>query len=390
MNDYVLLTGATGLLGRYLLRDLALADVSVAALVRGSRRANPQQRIESIMRMWEQELGRSLPRPVVLEGNLCDPMMGLDEDDLAWVRDNCDSLLHNAASLAFVSANGRDSEPWRSNVGGMRNALDVCERTGIRDFHHISTAYVCGLRSGTILEDELDVGQEFGNDYERSKIEAEKLVRSAGFLAPPTVYRPAIIVGDSETGFTTTFHGFYALLKLVHTLIKCDASVANQMKDAKERAPTRLTLTGEELKNLVPVNWVSAVITAIYCNREHHGQTFHLTQPQPVTIRLLQDVMEDTIDYRNTVFCGPIPLTNPTVVEQLFYEHSKTYASYWRDEPTFDTSHTRAAVPHLPCPKVDRSLLLMLANWAIENEFRFKDAPIPEFSETRLDVAAAN
>ena len=390
MNEYVLLTGATGLLGRYLLRDLALAEVPVAALVRGSRKASPEQRVESIMRMWEADLGKSLPRPVVMSGDLCEPLMGLGTDELGWIRDNCDSLLHNAASLTFQSANGRDTEPWRSNVGGTQNALDICEQTGIRDFHHVSTAYVCGLRGGVIRENELDVGQEVGNDYEQSKIEAEKLVRSADFLAPPTVYRPAIIVGDSKTGFTTTFHGFYALLKLVHTLIKCDASIADQMKDAEQREPTRLTLSGEESKNLVPVDWVSAVITEIYCNREQHGKTFHLTQPQPVTSKLLQDVLEDTIDYRNTVFCGPQPLKNPTVIEQLFYEHLKTYASYWRDDPTFDSSQTQAAVPHLPCPKVDHKLLLMLANWAIDNEFRFRDTPVPDVSPAPVDAAAAN
>lgn len=384
MNEYVLLTGATGLLGRYLLRDLTLAGVPVAALVRGSRRARPPQRVESILRMWERESGGSLARPVVLEGDICEPLMGLSEDDLDWVRGNCDSLLHNAASLTFQSANGRDTEPWRSNVGGMQNALDVCAQSGIRDFHHVSTAYVCGLRRGVVREDELDVGQELGNDYEQSKIEAEKLVRSAAFLAPPTIYRPAIIVGDSQTGFTTTFHGFYALLKLVHTLIKCDESIADQMKDAEHRDPTRLTLTGKESKNLVPVDWVSAVITDIYCNRAQHGQTFHLTQPEPVTSKLLQDVLEDTIDYRNTVFCGPQPLKNPTIVEQLFYEHLKTYASYWRDDPAFDASHTRAAAPHLPCPKVDKALLLMLANWAIDHEFRFKDALVREVSPTAV------
>ena len=41
---------------------------------------------------------------------------------------------------------------------------------------------------------------------------------AADFLDRPTIYRPSIIVGDSQTGYTTTYHGFYAPLKLAHTM----------------------------------------------------------------------------------------------------------------------------------------------------------------------------
>ena len=98
--------------------------------------------------------------------------------------------------------------------------LELCRDLGIRQFHHVSTAYVCGLRSDRCREAELDVGQIFGNDYERSKLEAETMVRQAAYLDRPTIFRPAIIVGDSESGYTSTFHGFYALLKLAHTLAR--------------------------------------------------------------------------------------------------------------------------------------------------------------------------
>ena len=159
-----------------------------------------------------------LPRPVVIEGDLLSKGLGLEGADVRWLSRHCTSVIHNAASLSFHSRE-RDDEPWLSNVTGTRQVLDLCRRTGIRQFHHVSTAYVCGLRNGRILESELDAAQEFGNDYERSKIEAERMVRDADFLSPVTVYRPSIIVGDSRTGRTTTYHGFYALLRLAHTLV---------------------------------------------------------------------------------------------------------------------------------------------------------------------------
>ncbi len=186
---YVLLTGVTGLVGRYLVRDLLQANVRLAVLVRPSRRQTARQRMETLLAEWEEELGHSLPRPVVLEGDISEPDLGLDPAALRWISEHCDSIIHNAASLQFV-ATSKESEPWRSNVQGVKHVLDVCQQAGIRQFHHVSTAYVCGLREGLILESELDVGQTLSNDYEQSKVEAEKLVRSAPFIDSLTVYRP--------------------------------------------------------------------------------------------------------------------------------------------------------------------------------------------------------
>ena len=114
---HLLLTGATGLLGRYLMRDLMEKGIPLAVLVRPSRRKSPAIRIEAAMRVWEQQLGRKLPRPVVLEGDISLPDFGLSPEQIKWAAENCDGMLHNAASLSFVTT-GRDAEPWKSNVGG--------------------------------------------------------------------------------------------------------------------------------------------------------------------------------------------------------------------------------------------------------------------------------
>jgi nucleoside-diphosphate-sugar epimerase len=369
MNYHILLTGATGLLGRYLLRDLLLADTSVAVLVRRGRRQNAAERVEAMMLSWESMLGRELPRPHVLEGDLTKPNLGLEDDEVAWVEQNCDSVLHNAASLTFISSDP-EGEPWISNVTGTQNVLDVCEKTGIKDFHHVSTSYVCGLRDGDVFENELDEGQEWGNDYERSKVQAETLVRNAKFLSPPTFYRPAIIVGDSQTGFTTSFHGFYATLHLTYTLKK---SMNAEMGHDPSK-PTRITLDGNECKNFVPVDWVSAVTTHVVTNREFHGQTYHLTPETSVSATEVKQVLDLAIGFEGSVFHGAgKPVDDPSEIEQLFYEHIRVYNSYWRDDPRFDGTNTRQAAPHLPCPTLDFEMLLMMANKAIEMDFRWKD-----------------
>ena len=373
MNYHILLTGATGLLGRYLLRDLMLADVSVAVVVRSSRRQSAEDRIEGLMGTWEDALQRMMPRPYVLEGDITEPFFGLDATARHWVDENCDSILHNAASLSFV-ATSEDGEPYRSNIKGVQNALDLCQETGIRDFHHVSTAYVAGLRTGRIMESELDLGQQMGNPYEESKMTAEKLVRAAEFLSPPTIFRPAIIVGDSKTGFTSTFHGFYACLELAHTLVGSIGMIGTDVEGQKK---IRISLDGTETKNFIPVDWVSEVITSIVTQPQHHGQTYHLTPRERITSLMIRDVLEKSHGFNGAELSGyGLPIDHPDEIERLFYEHIRVYNSYWRDDPEFDTTNLQTACPHLPCPTMNEELLMMLSNEALEMDFRWKDKPV--------------
>jgi thioester reductase-like protein len=102
MAGYCLLTGATGLVGRYLLRDLLLRGIPVAVLIRSRDGGAPAKRLEEILRYWDREAGRPLPRTIYcLEGDITLPGLGLDEDDRRWVARHCDRILHNAASLTF-------------------------------------------------------------------------------------------------------------------------------------------------------------------------------------------------------------------------------------------------------------------------------------------------
>ena len=167
LGRYLLLTGATGLLGRYLVRDLLLAGVPLAVLVRRNRKQTAQQRVDGLLTTWENRFGQPLPRPVVFEGDITKPSLGLNKEDLKWIDQNVDSVLNNAASLSFESGD-RNAEPWLSNVDALQTMFHVCDQASVRSIYHVSTAYVCGLRQGRIYESELLAQQEFGNDYERS------------------------------------------------------------------------------------------------------------------------------------------------------------------------------------------------------------------------------
>jgi thioester reductase-like protein len=337
----------------------------MAVLVRPAGTEAATQRIDALLARWENETGHALPRPVVFEGDLCRTDLGLSTSDQQWLRRHCRAVVHSAAKLTFYGTDRR-REPWLSNVEGTQQVLELCRRCGIRQFHYVSTAYVCGLREGRILETELDVGQEMGNDYERSKVQAEQLVRSADLGYPPTIYRPSILIGDSQTGYTSTFHGFYAMVHLVHTL----ASQVVRGSITPTLLLETLGLEGHERKNYVPVDWVSTIITHLLSRPSHHGRTYHLTAGESTPLAVSSQVIQDAVE-KYSPLADPADLTNRDAAwfVEMFRGQAEIYRAYWRDDPQFDRTHTVAAAAHLPCPSVDYKMLMHMARFAIQTNF---------------------
>lgn len=362
--DYLLLTGCTGLVGRYLLRDLLQAGARVAVLARNGRSEPALDRVEAVMDYWEQLAGRALPRPVVLAAELCEPDLGLSASDEAWIARRCRSIVHCAASMTFRE--DRRGEPFRTNVGGTQHVLDLCRRTGLRDFHHVSTAYICGLRSGRILETQADEGQTLGNVYEESKLKAELLIRQAAHLDRVTVYRPASVVGDSRSGYVTNYHGFYLPLQLAYSM-----SGTLPVVQMTERFSQRLGLTGAEGKNLVPVDWLAAAISHLVLRREHHGKTYHLAAAQPVLVSDIQQAIQQAlVSGSDKPQAAPLSEQQLQSYESLFHDYMLIYRSHWRDDPQFDLTNTRQALPHLPSPVIDRDMLLRIALYPVKHKFQ--------------------
>lgn len=354
MTRYTMLTGGTGLVGRYLVRDLLLEGHSLALLIRPTSKQSIVDRVEEILQFWEAQLNRPLPRPVLLDGDVCREGLGLSADDHAWVEQHVDRLIHNAASLTFHGAD-RSGEPWRTNLHGTLHVLDFCRTTGIRNFHYVSTAYVAGARTGTIDEADLDCGQTFRNEYEESKFLAEKAVRSAPFLDQLTVYRPAVIAGDSTTGYTSTYHGLYMYLQLI--------AVINRNTEPDEHGVRhtnmRLNMTGDEPRNIVPVDWVSEAITSIFGNPDLHGKTYHLSPVHRLTPR---EIIEAGYRYFNSTgveYCGAELTIDQAVsaAERAAHENKSMYEAYEHSDPVFDTTNLQRALPDTPCPVIDQAML---------------------------------
>ena len=155
------------------------------------------------------------------------------------------------------------------NVEGTRHVLRFLDGArGLRRLHYVSTAYVSGTATGVFRETDLDVGQGFKNHYEETKFLAEIDVAGAGL--PTTIYRPAIVVGDSRTGETGKFDGPYFTLAAMEKV----PSPGLFIKVGRGRNPA----------NLVPVDFVVDALVALADLPRAEGKTYHLTDPAPLSV----------------------------------------------------------------------------------------------------------
>jgi nucleoside-diphosphate-sugar epimerase len=185
-------TGYPGFLGSELLpRLLSRAkDANAVCLV--------QPKFADLARERAQEFGE---RVRIVEGDITSPI-NLPTDDIT-------EIWHLAA---IYDLSVKRELGMRVNVGGTRNMLDFAQRCGqLAHFHYVSTCYVSGNLRGVFREDDLERGQSFNNYYEETKYLAEVEVRKS--TVPWTIYRPAVIVGDSMTGATQKFDGPYFVMQ---------------------------------------------------------------------------------------------------------------------------------------------------------------------------------
>jgi thioester reductase-like protein len=174
------------------------------------------------------------------------------------------------------------------NVKGTEHVLEAATSAPhLKRFHYVSTCYVAGKHAGRFREEDLELGQSFHNHYEETKYLAEVAVRSALRQGLPTsIYRPAIVVGDSQTGETQKFDGPYFILRW---LLRQPGLAFLPVPEGVEEAKL----------NVVPRDFVIAAIAALSTLPEATGKTFHLADPNPPSvdevIRAFADVTQRVI-----------------------------------------------------------------------------------------------
>src|SRR4051812_29351735 len=275
----------------------------------------------------------------VQPGDITDATLGLDPRTYDRLASETVRVFHLAA--VYDLAVGADLAE-RVNVGGTQHVVDFCRRaTKLERHHYISTAYVAGQRSGLVLEDDLAEGQTFKNFYESTKFAAEVVVRASMDDVPTTIYRPAIVVGDSRTGETQKFDGPYYLLRSMSAPFGALLQIGR----------------GDASFNVVPVDFVVDAIAAGARDPEAVGHTLHLVDPDPVSSHELARLL--AVEYKGSE--PKIPLSPGMVdrslrfraVRKLFGGTPRQSIVYLNHPVTFDTAQADAILGRqgLRCPR---------------------------------------
>jgi long-chain acyl-CoA synthetase len=349
----VLLTG-TGTVGReVLLALLRRTDRRIAVLMRDRGRRSADQRADvmaAVLALTPAERARV----DVLRGDITARGFGLDAATQAHLATSVELFVHTAATTSLTADRALCDAV---NRGGTINALMLAERCfmsgRLTRFVHVSTALVAGGRSsGRAREDELPASTAHANHYEWSKYEAERVVRAAMHAGlPVTVFRPSMIVGDTETGRTREFHVIYPLIRMM---------ASGYVHTFPAEPTARL--------HLAPLDFVVNAITRALDAPWTIGRTFHLTAPDPPTVAQLFECEAFFPRGGGPRLCPPgdFDLAACSPRERELLESVSFCFPYFNSRLSFDTSNTRRLVP---LPITDAAYLERLGRYAVDSGY---------------------
>lgn len=268
----ILLTGATGFLGAFLLQELLLkTQADVYCLVRSTDAKLGKMRIQNNLesyQIWDDDFAE---RIIPVLGDLSQPLLGLSSQDFQKLSSIIDVIYHNAACINYVYPY---SALKPTNVLGTQEILRLASRGKTKPVHYISTIAVFGSSAygGKVVTeaDPLAHSQGMKLAYSQSKWVAEKLVmlaRDRGI--PVTIYRPPFISGHSQTG------AWYKDDVVCRTIKGCI-----QMGSMTDITDTL---------DLAPVDYLSQSIVYLSQQKDSLGKAFHLNNPHPISWKELTD-----------------------------------------------------------------------------------------------------
>lgn len=368
----IFLTGSTGYLGSYL----------AAGLLTGYReplnllvRAKSQQAARE--RLW-QSLQLHLDFPEFLEyvnsrariflGDLTSERFGLADDEYHALVDTTSSLIHCAASL------NRKSEKQCLNVN-LRGSLEVIQlarraqnRNGLRRYSHVSTVAVAGKRQDEVVTEDaaIDWTRSDYDPYARTKKFCEHMVHQLLPDVPRTIFRPAIVLGDSTRAETSQFDMVQAF-------------------DMLARMPV-LPLKAADRIDIVPANYVSKAIVTIHQKDAPEHATYHLSSGIGAqTFRELTDALAAQGGWRKPAYWAGLGRPFSSTVNWLSnrggsvgYGASllKVFWPYLGWNTVFDNSRVVAELGG-EAPAKFSTYALPLLQFSRKNKFRYPARPWP-------------
>ncbi len=254
------ITGATGFIGKRLVKKLLERKGTTVYFL---LRAESAAKVADLHAYWGLTTAKAQTRAVAIHGDLTLPGLGVSAADVKLLKGKVDHFHH----LAAVYDLGADEDSQVAvNIDGTRNAVELAQAIGAGHFHHVSSIAAAGLYEGVFREDMFDEAEGLDHPYFKTKHESEKIVRKECRL-PWTVYRPAMVVGDSTTGEMDKIDGPYYFFKLIQ-----------RMRQILPPWMPSVGLEGGRI-NIVPVDFVVNALAHISHQPGTAGRCFHLVDP---------------------------------------------------------------------------------------------------------------
>ena len=249
-------TGATGFIGKRLVKKLLERKGSTVHFL---LRKESADKAAALRQYW----GVSAARAVAVHGDLTAKKLGVSADDIKKLKGVVDHFYHLAA-VYDLSAD-EDSQ-IAVNIDGTRNTVEFAKAIEAGHFHHVSSIAAAGLYEGVFREDMFEEAENYEHPYFRTKHESEKIVRKE-CKVPWTVFRPAMVVGDSTTGEMDKIDGPYYFFKLIQRM--------------RQLLPPWMPSVGLEggRVNIVPVDFVVNALDHISHKPAIAKKCFHLVDP---------------------------------------------------------------------------------------------------------------
>jgi nucleoside-diphosphate-sugar epimerase len=361
----ILVTGATGFIGRGVVARLVAAGRAVTVLVRGRDGMPAPARVAAALGG-----AAALERLDVVEGDLA-TVGAWAAADLRRLRAGIETVIHCAGDTLFAPD---VLAPFvAGHVEGPVALLRCLAGGRLARWTQLSTAFVCGERSDTIRELEADVGQRFHNVYERSKLDAELRLRAAGRAAgvDVRVLRPSIVVGAAPTtagGVPSNL--FFAFIRLLATLAQWPGGIDARLRIAAAPAAPF---------NIVPLDYVVAATIALAEHPDAADGTFHLVVPDAPTQAAMLAMLVERLGPRGITLLDAAtrPLIDPSPLERRVARMLEPYRAYLTQVVRFDD--TRAAAILRRCgvarPTLERADVHRLVDLALGLEASAAAAP---------------
>ncbi|MDP9146077.1 MAG: SDR family oxidoreductase [Acidobacteriota bacterium] len=379
----IFVTGSTGYLGSYLVAGLFREHRDkLNLLVRAKSRHEARERLWKSLQLhfeFPEFIEHIDSRVRIFIGDLTDERFGLADGDYHDLVDSTDSIIHCAASL------NRKSERQCVNVN-LRGALEVIQlarrtqnRNGLRRYSHVSTVAVAGRRQNEVVKEDasIDWARSDYDPYARTKKFGEHMIHQLLPDVPSTIFRPAIVLGDSRWPQTTQFDMAQAF-------------------DVLAKLPI-LPLRPNDLIDIVPANYVGKAIVSIHQKDAPAHTIYHLSSGAgSQTFRELTDALAAAggttkpsyWPWAGGPFSGMVEwLSKRGGATGYGASLLKVFWPYLTWNTVFDNSRVVAELGEAPAKFATYAYPLL--KFSRENKFRYPAKAWPTAVSTTIPVTAA-